>query len=34
MLGSVRRIEANTEELHTIKSAISDIQTRGVLIRT
>ena len=34
MLGSVRHIETNTEELHSIRSAISDIQTRGVLIRS
>ena len=33
-LGSVRHIETNTEELHSIRSAINDIQTRGVLIRS
>ena len=34
MLDSVRHIETNTEELHSIKSAINDIQVRGVLIRS
>lgn len=34
ILNSVSRIETNTEELHTIRSTINDIQTQGVRIRS
>lgn len=34
IFGSVQRIENNTEELHTIRVAINDIQTQGVRIRS
>lgn len=34
ILGSVRRIESNTEELHSIRTAINDIQIQGVRIKT
>lgn len=34
ILGSVQRIEYNTEELHTIRTAISDIQMQGVKIKS
>lgn len=33
ILGSVRRIERNTDELTTIRATINDIQTHGVRIR-
>lgn len=34
ILGNVKRIETNTEKLHNIRSAIDDIQTIGMVIRT